>query len=97
VWADREKLAQVLVNLLSNAGKFTPAGGRVTVGMATDLEDPTLVALEVRDTGIGIPPEKLASIFEPFVQVRSDLTRPNEGTGWAWPISRDSCAAWAAT
>jgi PAS domain S-box-containing protein len=83
--ADPEKLRQILVNLLSNAVKFTPSGGRIDVTCA-GVEGG--VALRVRDTGIGIPPERLESIFDPFVQVRSDLTRPHEGTGLGLAISR---------
>jgi signal transduction histidine kinase len=86
VRADAEKLRQVLVNLLSNAVKFTDPGGRVEL---THDEAGDAVRVTVRDTGIGIPPEQLERIFDPFVQVRSDLTRPHEGTGLGLAISRD--------
>jgi signal transduction histidine kinase len=86
VRADGEKLRQVLVNLLSNAVKFTPRGGRIDLAYEVRGDR---VLLSVRDTGIGIPGEKLESIFEPFVQVRSDLTRTAEGTGLGLSISRD--------
>jgi signal transduction histidine kinase len=87
VRADAEKLRQVLVNLLSNAVKFTERGGaRIVVECAPDTP---VVAVHVRDTGIGIPADKLESIFEPFVQVRAGLTRPAEGTGLGLAISRD--------
>jgi PAS domain S-box-containing protein len=84
--ADAEKLRQVLVNLLSNAVKFTDAGGRVE--MSCSAHDDT-VRMRVRDTGIGIPSDKLHVIFDPFVQVRADLTRRHEGTGLGLAISRD--------
>ncbi|HYH82536.1 MAG TPA: ATP-binding protein [Longimicrobium sp.] len=86
VRADGEKLLQILVNLISNAVKFTHQGGGIhlTCGPAGDR-----VHIRVGDTGIGIPHEKLAMIFEPFVQVRSDLTRTAEGTGLGLSISRD--------
>jgi len=84
--ADVEKLRQILVNLLSNAIKFTDRGGRIDVGCAM-LGD--RVRIHVRDTGIGIPADQLEGIFEPFVQVRADLTRPHEGTGLGLAISRD--------
>ncbi len=84
--ADPEKLRQVLVNLLSNAVKFTDRGGAITL-WAEPASD--AVRVLVRDTGVGIPRDKLPSIFEPFVQVRSDLTRPHEGTGLGLAISRD--------
>jgi signal transduction histidine kinase len=86
VCADPEKLRQVLVNLLGNAVKFTDAGGHVSVTCARS--DPR-VALQIRDTGLGIPADKLEAIFDPFVQVRADLTRPHEGTGLGLAISRD--------
>ena len=84
--ADAEKLRQVLVNLLSNAVKFTDSGGRVNMTCSAD-ED--AVRIRVHDTGIGIPPDKLHVIFDPFVQVRGDLARRHEGTGLGLAISRD--------
>lgn len=86
VRADGEKLRQVLLNLLSNAVKFTDPGGRIHVNV--EAGDDT-VQLHVRDTGMGIPADRLETIFEPFVQVRSDLTRTAEGTGLGLAISRD--------
>ena len=92
VWADREKLAQVLLNLLSNAAKFTAPGGRVSVrldapGAAAGSADAAL--LRVADTGVGIPADKLERVFEPFVQVHAGLTREHQGTGLGLAISRD--------
>jgi PAS domain S-box-containing protein len=87
VRADREKVEQILINLLSNAAKFTPPDGSVRVVAA--MHDPTCVAIRVEDTGIGIPPGKLASVFEPFVQVDSSATRRAQGTGLGLSISRD--------
>jgi signal transduction histidine kinase len=84
--ADGEKLRQILVNLVSNAIKFTDAGGRIEL---TCQAHGDRVHLAVRDTGIGIAAEKLQTIFEPFVQVRADLTRTAEGTGLGLAISRD--------
>ena len=85
---DAEKLRQIVLNLLSNAVKFTPAGGRVTLE-AEALDGTGTVAVRVRDTGIGIPPDKLPTIFEPFVQVNAGYTRTSEGTGLGLSISRD--------
>jgi signal transduction histidine kinase len=90
--ADEEKLRQVLTNLLSNAVKFTPPGGRIEVHATCDGAGDgaeAVIRIHVRDTGIGIAADKLDAIFEPFVQVRSDLTRPYEGTGLGLAISRD--------
>ena len=94
VRADPEKLRQILVNLLSNAIKFTDRGGRIELRCEghEDPDSPT-VDITVRDTGIGIPPEKIDAIFEPFVQVRADLTRTAEGTGLGLAISRDLAEA----
>ncbi len=90
VCADREKLAQVLLNLLSNAAKFTPDGGRVSVQVrATPGAAGARVSIAVCDTGVGIAADKLATIFEPFVQVTQGLTRPHEGTGLGLSISRE--------
>ncbi|HVE79899.1 MAG TPA: ATP-binding protein [Gemmatimonadaceae bacterium] len=90
--ADREKGQQILLNLLSNAVKFTAPGGRITLetGAAGAPGDGAArVLLRVRDTGRGIPPEKLEHIFEPFVQVDTRLTRSVEGVGLGLAISRD--------
>jgi signal transduction histidine kinase len=89
VRADREKVQQILINLLSNALKFTPAGGRITVDAGGVPGQPSTVFLSVSDTGIGIPPEKQGSVFEPFVQVDMSRTRRSEGTGLGLAISRD--------
>jgi PAS domain S-box-containing protein len=86
VRADPEKLRQILVNLLSNAVKFTDGGGRLEISCA---EAGDRVLISVVDSGIGIPAGKLEAIFDPFVQVRSDLTRPHDGTGLGLAISRD--------
>jgi len=86
VRGDSEKLRQILVNLASNAVKFTPAGGRIEISCTGAGGR---VQIQIRDTGMGIPADKLDSIFDPFVQVRSDLSRPHEGTGLGLAISRD--------
>jgi signal transduction histidine kinase len=86
VRADPEKLRQVLVNLLSNAVKFTAPGGRIAVVCAADGPR---VRIGVQDTGMGIAADQQERIFEPFVQVRADLTRPHEGAGLGLAISRD--------
>jgi len=86
VRADREKMVQVLLNLLSNAVKFTPAGRRVSLS-ARHVHD--RVSIEVSDTGIGIPTDKLEVIFDPFVQVSNTFTRTAEGAGLGLAISRE--------
>jgi len=89
VYADRDKVQQILLNLLSNAVKFTEPGGRVTMEATACDDRPDVVCLEVTDTGCGIPPDKLEAIFDPFTQVNRRLTRPTEGTGLGLSISRD--------
>jgi PAS domain S-box-containing protein len=88
--ADRDKLQQILLNLLSNAVKFTEAGGEVRVSAEADGH---VVRLRVRDTGCGIPPERLEHVFDPFVQLDQRLTRTSEGTGLGLAISRDLARA----
>jgi signal transduction histidine kinase len=83
--ADRARLEQIMLNLLSNALRFTPPAGSVTVGVCEQNGE---VVITVADTGIGIPHEKLGAIFEPFVQVESGLTRTVGGTGLGLTISR---------
>jgi signal transduction histidine kinase len=84
--ADPEKARQVLLNLLSNAIKFTGRNGRITMEAVAAPEG---LEVRVKDTGIGIPADKLRDIFEPFVQVDGGLARVHEGTGLGLAISRD--------
>ena len=84
--ADSDKLQQVLLNLLSNAVKFTPEGGRVSLDWAIREKH---VEIRVIDSGIGVPHERLESIFEAFVQVDTRLTRVHHGTGLGLAISRE--------
>ena len=85
VHGDRDKVRQIVLNLLSNAVKFTDAGGEVTLGVDPDAAP---VRVVVRDTGCGIAPDKLESIFEPFVQVGRRLSTASEGVGLGLAISR---------
>jgi PAS domain S-box-containing protein len=89
VRADTDRAQQVLLNLLSNAAKFTAAGGVVTVSAATASAAPGQVEILVSDTGVGIPEDKLEAIFDPFVQVDTRGHRTAEGTGLGLAISRD--------
>ena len=89
VRADADKVQQILINLLSNALKFTLAGGRVSVDAEPDPAAPQKVLVHVRDSGVGIALDKLAAVFEPFVQVDTSRTRRAEGTGLGLAISRD--------
>jgi signal transduction histidine kinase len=85
--ADPERLQQILLNLLINASKFTPAGGRVTLHADADERN---VFLRVADTGSGIPSAQLDKIFEPFVQLhRSTDPDSRKGLGLGLAISRE--------
>ena len=86
---DREKVQQVLLNLISNAVKFTGRGGTIRVEASPRAEVPDQIEIRVSDTGIGIPGEKLALIFNPFVQVDGSHSRAGQGTGLGLAISRD--------
>lgn len=86
-FGDAEKIQQILLNILTNAVKFTPPGGVVRV--ETGRHSPVRVYLRVADTGMGIPENMIDKIFEPFVQVDSSHTRSGEGTGLGLAISRD--------
>ncbi len=90
-WADATKVDQILLNLLSNAVKFTPSGGEI--GVSCTAFGSARIAIRVRDTGRGIPPQQLDAIFEPFVQVGRSLIDTREGTGLGLAISRDLARA----
>ncbi len=83
--ADERRMRQVLINILANAVKFTPAGGRV--GLAMRRTDRGLL-IEVSDTGIGIPVDKIDVAMEPFSQVDSDTNRNYPGTGLGLPLAK---------
>ena len=82
---DPDKLRQIMINLVSNAVKFTEPGGRISVSCA--VRERT-VSISVEDNGPGIPPDKLDAVFEPFVQLDRGLTRTTNGTGLGLAISR---------
>jgi signal transduction histidine kinase len=90
VRADRDRMSQILLNLLGNAIKYTPDGGGVL--LVCDFDD-AKVRIHVRDTGAGIPADRLPFIFEPFVQGERALNRPHEGVGLGLAISRELAAA----
>jgi PAS domain S-box-containing protein len=95
-WADERRVNQILLNLLGNAIKFTPAGGRIVLTCGCiepepEAELPTRgpwTCIRVEDTGIGIPPDRMGAVFEPFVQVDNELTRVHQGSGLGLAISR---------
>ncbi len=83
--ADERKFKQILLNLLTNAVKFTPDGGRVEVSARRDADD---IVVAVHDTGIGIAAEDQAAVFEEFRQVGRHYTNKQEGTGLGLALTR---------
>ncbi|MDQ8154744.1 MAG: PAS domain S-box protein [Gemmatimonadota bacterium] len=84
-WSDPRWMRQIVVNLLTNAVKFTPEGGKVTLEVILATRDVTIV---VSDTGIGIEAAEQSRVFEPFVQLRQGLNRPHAGTGLGLALVR---------
>jgi signal transduction histidine kinase len=93
VRADGERIHQILLNLLTNAIKFTPVGETITVACEVCGDDPGMACIHVHDTGIGIPAAKLQRIFEPFVQLGGSNAPAAGGIGLGLAISRDLARA----
>jgi PAS domain S-box-containing protein len=90
VWADRERTEQVLINLVTNAIKYTPEEGAVSIECEEHTDH---VAIRVRDTGHGIPEGKMELIFEPFMQLADSAAGRQDGVGLGLAISRDLARA----
>ncbi len=90
--ADPDRLQQILLNLMTNAVKFTPAGGKITMKCTSDGER---TRINVCDTGVGITPEDLQRIFSPFVQLENSeaSSAPSRGVGLGLAICRDLARA----
>jgi two-component system cell cycle sensor histidine kinase PleC len=84
--ADPVRLRQILTNLLTNAVKFTPSGGRVAV--RADLDTEGRLAITVRDTGIGMSRDEIAVALTPFGQIANPMTRTHDGTGLGLPLAK---------
>ena len=85
VSVDARRVKQVVINLLSNAHKFTPEGGRIALAAAADRE---LVTVSVRDTGVGMNADQIVVALKPFGQVNASRSRAHEGTGLGLPIAK---------
>ena len=83
--ADARRFKQILLNLMSNAVKFTPAGGRVVVRVSLPSDG---VSIAVIDTGIGIAPSDLEKAMRPFGQIDSRMARKYQGTGLGLPLTK---------
>jgi signal transduction histidine kinase len=90
IYSDAGRIQQILYNLLSNAVKFTPEGGLVELKL--HMMDDERIAITVRDTGIGIPADKLSEVFEKFRQLDESMTREHSGTGLGLAISKELTA-----
>jgi signal transduction histidine kinase len=89
-FADPARLEEVLFHLLANSIRFTPIGGEITISLD---ESGDTARIRVRDTGVGIPRERLEAVFEPFVQAKTGLTRPASGAGLGLTLSREYARA----
>ncbi|HJY42659.1 MAG TPA: ATP-binding protein, partial [Steroidobacteraceae bacterium] len=87
--ADADRIQQVIVNLLLNAARYTPPGGRISLSVAAEGE---LGVVRVQDTGAGIPPEQLAEIFELFTQVHPENVESRAGMGIGLALARELVA-----
>lgn len=85
VWADSKMFRQIMLNLISNALKFTDPGGRVTVSVVCEQ---TAARVSVKDNGIGIAAENMSKVMEPFGQVDGELNRRYDGTGLGLPLAK---------
>lgn len=90
VYADQEKVQQIVLNLLANAVKYTGSGGDIRLSTARDVDS---VLIHVQDSGRGIAPDKIEHIFAPFVRIDTGYARTTEGTGLGLAISRDLARA----
>ena len=90
VYADREKMQQIVLNMLANAIKYTASGGNIRLSTA---EEGDVVLIHVRDSGRGIAEDKIEQIFAPFVRIDTGYARTTEGTGLGLAISRDLARA----
>ena len=85
IWADEQRVRQVILNLLSNSVKFTLPGGEIRIAAFRSGED---VLIRVADNGIGMRPEDIPKALERFGQIDSSLARNREGTGLGLPLSK---------
>jgi signal transduction histidine kinase len=102
LYGDKDRLVQVITNILSNAIKFTPQGGRIRIDAHHELSPRPQILVSITDTGVGIPAEDIDLIFEKFRRSGDVLTNRTEGTGLGLAISRQIVqyhggAIWAAS
>jgi two-component system phosphate regulon sensor histidine kinase PhoR len=83
IWADRESIGHIMINLLDNAIKYNVPGGQIII---SNVKEGDSVIIDIADTGIGIPAEACEKIFEPFYTVNKDRSRQTGGTGLGLPL-----------
>lgn len=88
LWADPDQLEQILLNLIDNAVKYSPGGEPVTIEALLDPKRDDFMRIGIQDRGIGIPPERLPTIFSQFSRIDNPLTRQVEGTGLGLYIAK---------
>lgn len=88
---DRERLEQVLINVISNAVKYTPAGGQIKI--TAKMSDSTHVTIQIEDTGMGVPQEDIPRLFERFYRVDKARSRDKGGSGLGLAIAKDMVKA----
>jgi NO-binding membrane sensor protein with MHYT domain/CheY-like chemotaxis protein len=96
VSTDASKMRQILMNLIGNADKFTESGS-ITIHIATDADGRTPRRIDVIDTGVGIPADRIEAVLRPFEQVDSSTSRKYGGTGLGLPITKTMCELLGAT
>ncbi len=91
VYFDKEKMIKILSNILSNAFKFTPRDGKITISITEKHGDKlkSFVEIKIRDTGIGIHQEEIPKLFDRFYQVDSSFTKEYEGTGIGLALTKE--------
>ena len=93
VRGDRERIVQICINLLSNSLKATAPAGEVSISCGEAQGRADMYCIHVRDTGTGIPPDRLEAVFSPFTQLGRTLNNPNTGVGLGLAISRELARA----
>ena len=88
IYADREKVERILINLIGNSLKFTPGGGEISISAKTSGDAGNDVVIEVEDSGVGIPEPELEKIFEKFHQVEGTSSESAEGVGLGLAITK---------
>ena len=89
LYFDKEKMMKILSNILSNAFKFTPKNGKITVSIKESSISSSSVEIKIKDTGIGISKDEIPKLFDRFYQVDSSFTKEHEGTGIGLALTKE--------